>query len=263
MMWTNRTAVITGASSGIGRALAIALAGQGARVGAIARRGALLDDLASNVRQAGGHIETATADIGQREATLMAFRVLQQKLGPVDLLIANAGMSGHTGAAEMNVSLVEEVMRVNFLGIVYSIEAVLPGMLARKSGHIVGISSLAAFKGLPGAAAYSASKSAVNAYLEALRIELRSQNVAVTCVCPGFVDTPIVANNPANMPFLMQPDDAAKRILRALRRKPAVYRFPWPMSALMWLTKWAPDSLIARQVMQAKPEPADASKKTD
>lgn len=248
MRGSYQTAVITGASSGIGRALAKALASQGVRVGVTARRGELLDELAGEVRAAGGVIETAVCDIADRTATLEAIRGLEAKLGPVDLLVANAGRSHHTGAAEMNVPEVETTLRVNFLGVVYSIEAVLPGMIARGRGHVVGISSLAAFKGLPGAAAYCASKSAVNAYLEALRIELRTKGVAVTAVCPGFVNTPMVVNNPPNMPLLMEPDEAARRILRALRRRPGVYRFPWPMSVLLWLSKWAPDWLIARKV---------------
>ncbi|MDB5306643.1 MAG: putative oxidoreductase [Gemmataceae bacterium] len=247
MTFTGRTTVITGASSGIGRALAVALAARGARVGVTARRADRLADLAREIRATGGTVETAPADVADRPALLAAVRTLEARLGPADLLIANAGMSYHTGAAEMNVPRVEEIMRVNFLGVVYAVEAVLPGMIERGHGHVVGMSSLAAFKGFPGAAAYCASKAALNAYLEGLRIELRSKGVAVTTVCPGFVNTPIVANNPA-MPFLMEPDEAARRILRALRRRPGVFSFPWPLAVLMKLAKWAPDWLVAKKV---------------
>src|SRR5262249_43964114 len=151
-----------------------------------ARRGELLDALAAEARAAGGQIATVAADVGDRTAVGDAIRSLEASLGPIDLLIANAGVGLPTGAIAMNVPDVETMMRVNFLGCVYAFEAVLPGMVSRGRGHIVGISSLAAYKGLPGSAGYCASKAALNAYLEGLRIELRAKGVAVTAVCPGF-----------------------------------------------------------------------------
>ncbi|HUR53571.1 MAG TPA: SDR family NAD(P)-dependent oxidoreductase [Gemmataceae bacterium] len=250
MNLTGRAVVITGASSGIGRALAVACAACGARVGVTARRAELLDELVREVRSAGGTIESEPCDVADRAATVAAIRSLQDRLGPVELLIANAGMGGDTGAAAMNVDAVERILRVNFLGLVYAIEAVLPGMIERRSGHVVGVSSMAAFKGLPGAAAYCASKSAVNAYLESLRIELRGSGVSVTAVCPGFVRTPMVANNPS-MPFLMEPDRAAERMLRGLRRRPKVLAFPRRLALLMKLTRWLPDWVVKRIVKKA------------
>jgi short-subunit dehydrogenase len=256
MSFANKTAVITGASSGIGWALAVALARQGARVGVTARRTDFLNELVSEVRAKGGTIEAAPADVEDRQALLAAVHGLADKLGPVDLLIANAGVGFHTGANPMNVAGVEHMTRVNFLGTVYAFEAVLPAMLARKSGHLVAVSSLAAYKGLPGAAAYCATKAAVKNYCEALRIEMYGQGVAVTCVCPGFIDTPMTVNNPRPMPFLMSADDGAKRILRALERRPAVFDFPKAMKFLMWLSRWAPDRMIAKRVpITAAPGP--------
>jgi short-subunit dehydrogenase len=249
MSYANRTVLITGASSGIGRALAKLLAAKGSRVGVTARRADLLDDLVREARTAGGTIEAAVADVADRAAITAGIHQLEEKLGPTDLLIANAGVGLPSGAGPDHVAAVERMMRVNLLGVVYAFDAVTAGMLARKSGHLVAVSSMAAYKGLPGSAGYCASKAAVNAYCEGLRIELRPRGVAVTCVCPGFIDTPMTVNNPRPMPFLMTPDEAARRIVSALRRKPAVFNFPLPMRGLMWLSKWVPDWYIARQVL--------------
>ena len=175
MTYANRVAVITGASSGIGRALAVALAARGARVGVTARRADRLAQLVAEVRTAGGLIEAATCDAGDRAATLTAIRGLAEKLGPVDLLVANAGLGHSAGADPMNVPAFEEMVRVNQLGVAYAFEAVMESMLARKTGHLVAISSMAAYKGLPGSAGYCATKAAVNAYCEGLRIELRGR----------------------------------------------------------------------------------------
>lgn len=248
MSFAGKTAVITGASSGIGRALAVALAAQGARVGVTARRADRLDALVAEVLAVGGTIEAAVADVADRPALLAAVHGLAAKLGPVDLLIANAGVSHVTGAAPMNVPGVEAMMRVNFLGVVYSFEAVMADMLARKSGHLVAVASMAAYKGLPRAAGYCATKAAVRSYCESLRIELHGSGLAVTCVCPGFVTTEMTATNAHPMPFLMGADRAAKRVVRALEKRPAVYDFPRRMRFVMWLSKWAPDRFILKQI---------------
>lgn len=247
------TAVVTGASGGIGRAVAVALAARGVRVGATARRADRLDQLAAEVRAAGGTIETAVADVGDRDRIVPAVRGLAEKLGPIDLLIANAGVSDESGADPQNVPGVERMLRVNFLGVVYAFEAVLPDMLNRKSGHLVAISSLAAYKGLPGSAGYCASKAAVNAYCEGLRIELRPRGVTVTAVCPGFVRTDMTADKAHPMPYLMSADEAARRIVTALPRRPAVFDFPAPMRLLMWLAKWAPDWYVGKLTAAGTP----------
>jgi short-subunit dehydrogenase len=146
----------------------------------------------------------------------------------------------------MNIDDVETMFKVNTLGVVYSIEAVLPDMLARGKGHLAAVSSMAAYLGMPGESGYCASKAAVNSYMEGLRIQLRSRGIHVTTICPGFIETPMTAVNTFKMPWLMKADRAAQLIVRALERKKKVYNFPWQMSLLMKLTAWLPDWVIAR-----------------
>jgi short-subunit dehydrogenase len=246
MSFANQVAVVTGASSGIGRALARALAAEGCKVGLVARRQDQLADLAAAIEQAGGVAAYAPADIAEREQAVGAIRDVAGRLGPVDLLVANAGVGAPTTLEPFNVGDVEKMFRVNVLGVVYSIEAVLPGMLARGRGHLAAISSMAAYKGLPGESGYTSSKAAVNTFLEGLRIQLRGRGIAVTTVCPGFVRTPMTEVNEFKMPWLLEADDAARRIVRALRRRRKVYDFPWQMSLFMKLARWAPDWALAR-----------------
>ncbi len=246
MSFANQVAVVTGASSGIGWSLARHLAAAGCKVGLVARRRDLLERLADEIAQSGGAAAPAVADVAEREQTLNAIHELAGKLGPVDLLIANAGVGAPTTLDPVNIADVERMFRVNVFGVIYAIEAVLPEMLRRRSGHLVAVSSLAAYKGLPGESAYCASKAAVNTYMEGLRIQLRGTGVAVTTVCPGFVKTPMTEINEFKMPWLLTADQAAQRIVRALRRRPAVYNFPAPTTLLMKLTQWLPDGMVAR-----------------
>jgi short-subunit dehydrogenase len=241
-----KVAVVTGASSGIGWALARELAAHGCRVGLTARREGPLAELAGHVRAAGGTVAVARADVGCRDQVEAAVASLRDRLGPIDLMIANAGVGKPTLLDPVNVADVEDMLRVNVLGVVYSFAAVLPGMLARRSGHLVAVSSLAGYRALPGESAYCASKAAVNAYLDGLRIHLRGTGVRVTTVCPGFVKTPMTAANTFGMPGLLEADDAARRIVRAVRAGKKVYNFPWRVHLLVKLSRWAPDWLMSR-----------------
>jgi short-subunit dehydrogenase len=246
MSFANKVAVITGTSSGIGWELAKQLAARQCKVGLLARRPDLLEKLAGEIRREHGTAAVAVADVADREQTVTAIRQLSDQLGPVDLLIANAGVGAPTLIEPMNVEHIERMIRVNLLGVVYSIEAVLPDMLKRNSGHLAAVSSLAAYRSLPGESAYCASKAGVNAFLEGLRIQLRSRGIAVTTICPGFVWTPMTQINEFKMPFLLQADAAARRILRALERRRKVYNFPWQTTFLMKLLRWLPDWAVDR-----------------
>jgi short-subunit dehydrogenase len=245
MRFKGQVVCITGASSGIGWALAIEFARQGALVGVMARREERLQQLCAEIRATGGKVEYAVADASDRQATHDALRALADRLGPCDIAIANAGVGVSNTATDLNVPGAETVIRTNLLGPMYVFETVLPQMLARESGHLVGISSIAAFKGLPTAAAYCASKSGLNAYLESLRISLRSQRIAVTAICPGFVRTEMTAKNP-KMLWVLEPDVAARKIVNAIARRKKVYAFPRRMQALIGLTRWMPDWAMAR-----------------
>jgi short-subunit dehydrogenase len=246
MSFAGQVAVVTGASSGIGRALAKVLAARGCRVGLVARRRDELESLAAEIAAGGGAAAVGVADVSDRGQTQSAFAEVAAALGPADLLIANAGVGAPTRLNPMNIGAVEKMYRVNVLGVVYALEAVLPSMLQRGKGHVAAVSSLAAYKGLPGEMAYSSSKAAVNNFLEGLRIQLRDRGIAVTTVCPGFVKTPMTEVNKFKMPWLLEADEAARRIVRALERKRKVCNFPWQLSLLMKATAWLPDWVVAR-----------------
>jgi short-subunit dehydrogenase len=255
MSFANQVAVITGASSGIGWALARELAAQGCKVGLLARRRDQLETLAQAIRQAGGTAALAPADVADRSQTLAAIEQLRAELGPVDLLVANAGVGAPTLLEPLNVADAEKMIRVNLLGVIYAVEAVLPEMLRRRRGHLAAVSSLAAYKGLPGESAYCASKAGVNVFMEGLRIQLRERGIAVTTICPGFIRTPMTAINDFKMPWLLEADEAARRIVSALARKCKVYNFPWQTTLLMKLTAWLPDWLVARSMAKYNEAP--------
>ena len=240
-----RVALITGASSGIGEHLARELARQGWNLGLAARREERLQALANEIRQPDQIIAVASADVGDRESTRRACGQLIETLGPVDLLIANAGIGHPDTLNPLSVDRIESMIRINLLGVVYSIEAVLPAMLQRKQGHLAVVSSMAAYKGLAGSAGYCASKAGVTCFLEGLRVQLRDHGITTTTIHPGFVRTPMTDVNQFTMPFLVEPDDAARRILRAIERRVKVFNFPRRMNLLMRLLPLLPDFVLA------------------
>jgi short-subunit dehydrogenase len=246
-----KVAIVTGAASGMGRALCRELAREGVRLGLLDRNAGGLASLAEELRASKAVCSQAAADVSERRAVRAAIDALVRDLGPVDLLVACAGITGATLVEDLAVEQTETLVRVNYLGVVYAIDAVLPDMLARGSGHIVALSSLAGCRGMPFTAAYSASKAALTTYLESLRPPLRRRGVAVTTVLPGFVRTPLMTNAPVQPPMaMMEPETAARHILRAIRRRSRVYAFPWSttllLGALRWLPAWLYDWCMTR-----------------
>ena len=179
-----RVAIITGASSGIGRALAKQLSSDGYAIGLTARRGDLLAELADEIGDAGGTAGVAAADVADREAHIGAIRALAEELGPVDLLVANAGVGFSQRVTKPNAPEYEAMLRVNLLGPYYGVEAVLPSMLERRTGHLVAVSSLAAYISGPGAGQYAATKAALSQWMRAIRLELAWG--------PGFTRPPFI-----------------------------------------------------------------------
>ena len=244
--WKERVVLLTGASSGIGHALALELGRQGARLGLLARREEALSELAREVESAGGEALVLKADVRDAEEMKEAAGRLLGRWGRVDVLVANAGRSTTTGATSLDAAEAGDVITVNVVGVVNSVAAVLPSMLARKQGHLVVISSLAAFRGLPKSAAYSASKAAVSTFFESLRVDLLTSGVDVTIIHPGFIRTPMTANRKKKLPFLLEVDDAARRIRRAVERRARTYAFPWQLAAVVRLLRHAPNVLYDR-----------------
>jgi short-subunit dehydrogenase len=241
-------AVVTGASSGIGWELGRQLAALGYHVGLIARREEKLRQLAEAIQSAGGSAAIAPADVAVRADVEAAIGNLRDELGPIDLLIANAGVGYVTFLDPINADQIDETIRVNVLGVIHAVNAVLPEMLRRRRGHLAAVSSLAGYAGLPGESAYCASKAAVNAYLDGLRIQLRNRGIRVTTLCPGFVLTPMTVENKFHMPGLLHADEAARRMIRAIRSGRKVYNFPWITTLITRVARWLPDWLLARSM---------------
>lgn len=225
--------MITGASSGIGGALAVELAKRGARLGLIARRADALSETAERVRAAGSQAVVLPADVRDADSLRTAATQLQSEIGPVDVLIANAGIGPTRDGTELNTKEVSDVININVIGAANSVGAVLPQMLARGQGHLVVISSLAAYRGLPRSAAYCASKAAVSAFFESLRLDLEPKGIAVTIIHPGFIKTPLTSGREAQMPFLMELDDAVQKIVRAIEKRKKSYAFPWQLASIV------------------------------
>ncbi|HXG13407.1 MAG TPA: SDR family NAD(P)-dependent oxidoreductase [Gemmataceae bacterium] len=243
-----KVVVVTGATGGIGRALVRALAEHGCRLGLLARTPEKLAKLAVELR--GTVLSAQPVDVRDRAAVADAVAAVERTLGPVDVLIHNAGVGRLTDARSPNLDDLIEMLGVNYLGGVYVLAAVLPSMLARGGGQIVAVSSLGARRALPWCAGYAASKVAFATYLESLRPALRRRGIRVTTVYPGFVRTAMSEVLPLRFPMpMMRPEAAARRIIRAISKGRREAAFPWyqaaVMSVLRRLPAWAYDHLMA------------------
>lgn len=245
--------VISGASSGLGLALAQHYLQQGAQVAACARRADLLQNLSE---QFPGQVYCYPLDVRDAAALQLAAQHFIAQAGVPDIVIANAGVSSGTLTeyAE-DIHAFQQVMDINVMGVVKTFQPFISAMRETGNGTLVGVASVAGFRGLPGAGAYSASKAALISYLESLRVELHGSGVSVVTLCPGYIETPMTAINPYAMPFILPVDQAARRIARVIAARKSFAVVPWQMGLVGHLLKRLPNWLYGRILSRAKHKP--------
>lgn len=226
-MPTPKTVFITGASSGLGRGLALHYAKAGAQVHAAARRKDALEQLAAEAPA--GSIIPVKLDVEDTAALVKAI----ERADPLDMIIANAGVGQPSSARKMDWAVVKRILDVNATAACVTIAAALPKMVERNAGHVVAVSSLAAFRGFPGNGAYCASKAALHVFMESVRVDLRRTRLRATTIYPGFVKTELTAKNKFPMPFLVELDDAVRVMVRGLERGASTISYPLPMAAVV------------------------------
>jgi short-subunit dehydrogenase len=260
--WTRQHCLVTGASSGLGRALAIALADRGAHVGLVARRASELEILANSLTGRGHKAAYAVADVTQVGPLRDAVRQLESSLGPCVVLLANAGIYRQTNGAAYDGDRAAAVFTTNIIGVSNSLAAVLPGMVARGRGHICAISSLGGFVSLPAAGAYCASKTALAVLMKSIRLDTASRGIHVTTAFPGFIDTPMITEGERHLlPKLVPADRAAAVILRAVERRRREVAFPfgtWLGCQIARLLPWPAYYWVMQHIPHLE-EPSDAN----
>jgi len=250
-----RRIVITGASAGIGEALARHYAAADTVIGLVARRQAPMQALAASLP---GRCEIYALDIADTAALENAARDFCARHGTPDLVIANAGISvGTHGDDPADIAKLRRLLEVNVTGLAATLAAFAPAMRTERRGVLCGIASVAGFRGVPGAGAYSASKAAAITWLESMRTELAGSGVSVVTICPGYVDTPMTRVNRYRLPFLLPADEAARRIARAIAARRRLAVIPWQMALVSVLLRFAPPWLYDRFAVRAPRKPRD------
>lgn len=243
MSLENKHVVVTGASSGLGRAVALETAGAGARLSLLARRIDQLEDVARQVVERGGQAHALPADVTVQDSVDAAITEAIQNFGPVDVLVANAGVSPTMSVHAIDVKQAEDVMRVNYFGVVYTMNAVLPAMIERNEGVVAAVSSLAASRGLPYSATYCASKAAVTAWVESLRIELRGTGVKLITSHPGYIRTPMTTEVEHELPHMVEVEDAARRLVKGICKQKSEINFPRRLSIPVKIARMLPNRI--------------------
>ncbi|MFT3769888.1 MAG: SDR family NAD(P)-dependent oxidoreductase [Minicystis sp.] len=214
--------------------------------------------VAAEIAREGGRARVLTLDVGDAERTVAEIRAIDEELGGLDLVVANAGIGRTMPIEKLTWESIAPMIQVNFTGAIATLTAALPGMLARRRGHLVAVSSLAAITALPSGAAYCATKSGLSTFLESMRIDLEGSGVRVTTVVPGVVETPMSTKAKKLPPFMMPVEAAVDLIVERLAKAPAVIEFPFPMSATMHLIAALPrplrDAAVRRFPVPEEPD---------
>ena len=235
---------ITGASSGIGESMARFYAAQGAQLGLVARREDFLARLSDQLEPKPAVYALDVRDVAGLKAAAADFIA---RFGVPDIVIANAGVSrGTLTEMDDDLKVFQEVFDINVMGMVNTFHAFVGPMKQQKRGTLVGIASVAGFRGIPGGGAYSASKAAAIRYCESLRVELRSEGISVVTICPGYIKTPMTAVNKFKMPFLIDVDEAVVRFARAIDAKTSFTVIPWSMGIAARILRLVPNWLYDR-----------------
>jgi NAD(P)-dependent dehydrogenase (short-subunit alcohol dehydrogenase family) len=243
--WRAKRVWLVGASTGIGRATAQALHGLGASVTVSARSPAPLLAL----EQAHPGLQTLALDAADKASVDQAAQTLLSA-GPLDLVMYCAGIYQPLRAQQFNSAQMAQHMQVNYIGATYVTEAVLPAMLKAKQGHLSYVSSVAGFRGLPNSLAYGPTKAALINMAEALYLDLHDEGLGVSVINPGFVETPLTAQNTFRMPALIQPEQAAKEIIAGWRAGKFEMHFPRRFTTWLKLMRHSPDSVYFRMTRQ-------------
>lgn len=257
-----RTALVTGASSGIGAALAKKLGNSGVEVVLAARRTALIEELAEQIQRRGGRARTLPLDLAQPGDAVRAIRRIDEELDGLELVIANAGVSGLRWSGALSWEDCIDIIDVNVRGAIATLTAVLPRMVERRRGHLVGISSMAAYRGFPHNACYSGSKAFLSTFLESLRVDLAGSGVVVTDARPGFVRTAMAGDEREPKFFMIDAERAAEHVLRAIARRQGLVAFPWPTAALVRSLASLPAPLYDRAARTMRPPPRRARQRS-
>lgn len=253
MSFSGKTVFITGASSGIGAQVARELVTRGARVGLLARREDRLRELAEELRGRGGEVGWAVADVNDAAGLSRACDELVGEIGEPDVVIANAGYNRPEPMRDFKPGRAIAIYETNLLGFLRLVDWALPRFLERGAGQIVGVASVASYVGFPDNAAYCGSKAAMRVHLQSLRLSLRKRGIAVTTICPGFVESELTQKNKFPMPFLWPTDRAARTIVEAIAARRGEVVFPWQMRLLVTfgLARLLPRALVERLLARA------------